>query len=279
MKKRHLNFFIAVFIFLIFCSFNAYQKINGDVTIRTVQGRGIGVDRGYTTLALFSTLQPFEEYPLMPFIDVRCHRLNNQHFAGNFGGGVRFYNSQINKVIGFNCYYDFLEEHQGSHQFGSGFECLGDYCDFRLNGYFPLGNKRGRKNTVHTDYPGGFFCNAHENSKVLKGLDCEIASSLSRFCELPFDLYLGAGPYFYRQKGDRNIWGGRVRVGIELFKYVKAELRWTHDAVFHNRMQGVISLSIPFGNSNRCSKTFYQHVVRQEIIVSRPLICKYHTNF
>lgn len=58
------------------------------LSIRHIEGGGIGYSQGYTTLEGFFAPNP-EGLPLMPFLDLRGHVFNNGKMAANGGLGLR----------------------------------------------------------------------------------------------------------------------------------------------------------------------------------------------
>jgi hypothetical protein len=57
--------------------------------LRHVEAKGLGYDKGYTTLeGMFFPLK--NVCPAYPFIDLRGHIFNNNEYAANVGLGVRF---------------------------------------------------------------------------------------------------------------------------------------------------------------------------------------------
>lgn len=74
-----------------------------------------------------------------------------------------------------------------------------------------------------------------------------------------FQLYVAAGPYSLGKRhiemvngrkistGDK--WGGKYRVATQIFEYFDVGVELTHDSLFHTRVQGYASISLPLGPS------------------------------
>ena len=114
-----------------------YTSKNEQVQLRHIEGKGIGYDRGYTTIQAFFT--PHIDR-LVPIFDVRGHVFDDGKFAANAGLGLRYFHS---RVYGINAYYDYRQTHLFHYnQVAIGCESLGKKFDFRINGYFPVGRKQ-----------------------------------------------------------------------------------------------------------------------------------------
>ncbi|MBA3957301.1 MAG: inverse autotransporter beta domain-containing protein [Parachlamydiaceae bacterium] len=258
--------------------------------VQHTEGRGIGYNEGYTTLGLFYApyaLQWDENVQL--FLDVRGHIFNNRKCAANAGGGIRYIAPCLNKVFGFNAYYDYRQDQGDYNQFGLGVEMLGCDFDLRANGYLVVGSHTHIGPERRFDFEDGFFANVRSREQSFSGIDAELSSSLRRwgvFCCCDWDIYGGIGPYYYRGGGcERNILGGQFRIGARYLDYLTLEVRAGYDNIFRGTAQGTIGLSIPFGyddcqpccNSNlKCLAT--QPVHRNEIIVTRKR-CVWDSNF
>lgn len=213
-------------------------------------GRGLSYRRGYGTLGLFIMPSLCDEYAWKPFFDLRYHKMQVGPFAGNVGMGLRYLDHCNNRVYGINAYFDARERCKFSYyQLGIGFEVLTPCWDVRLNTYFPIGERTRLEKANRIDYLGGFFLVEQRRRSELPGVDFEIGSTLKIYqpCDL-LDLYVAAGAYYYRGFCERNIFGGRARLALLFKKYLSLEVRATYDPVFKETLQGVMAITIPFGN-------------------------------
>lgn len=243
-------------------------------------GQGVGYHRGYGTLSFFAV--PFQVDSMNFFFDGRGHLFDNGRFAGNIGVGARYQVDCL--ILGANLYYDVRHSHYNYHQVGLGVELLNPWADVRVNGYLPT-NKKSHvvKRAFFNNFIGNFFeiCKLHEFS--YGGLDGEIGRCLySSCCEYYVSIYAAIGSYYLHSKRSchKNIWGAQARAKVDLTQFVSLEVMATTDPVFHERVQGVISLSFPFGScSYSCTEApGCLPPVRREIIVLDKR-CHFKNNF
>lgn len=269
-------------------------------SLEYLAGSGIGYRGGYATVGVMLFPQ-FLSTPdccafsgVQPFFDLRTHILNEGKAALNVGVGARFLCPDYNKIFGFNLYYDYRNTWKSYNQLGLGLEMLSicdDLFDMRLNFYLPVGGKTQSCSPHTFTYPGGFFAIATKKQRVLKGIDFEIDTQLSRFglcCWPDFDLYMGAGWYYYRGKCNDNVLGARGRIGLEWLDCLYFEFRLSYDPLFKTTAQGLVSFVYYFGSNSKsccnccdtCSPCFLrQPVLRQDIIVQDKKRCFFKTNF
>ncbi len=249
-------------------------------SVSHIEGKGIGYDKGYTSLELF--LAPgLERSSAFPFLDLRGHVFDDGRLAFNTGAGFRGLVSK--RVYGANIYYDYRQTHHGHfNQVGVGLESLGIRWDFRLNGYLPVGDKDSR--LFHPRF-GKFVGNdlyvKRTRESAMSGADGEAGMHLRPLEKLNF--YAGAGPYYF-EGGGRNMWGGKARIDAYYKDYLSLELSGSYDDLFHGIVQGTIALNLPLGagsklkpRNTRCpisccdlqilSGRMVQPVNREEIIV------------
>lgn len=261
-------------------------------------GNGVGYRGNYTTLGgmLFPGCLGSPSCccaAVQPFIDIRTHAINNRNTAVNAGGGVRVWCPSFNKIFGLNLYYDYRFHRKAFNQLGLGLEALsvcGDLFDMRMNFYLPVGDKMFSSRPHTFNFPGGFFVVSTKRQRALKGIDFEIDTQLCRFglCNCScFDIYMGAGWYYYNDICSEKILGAKGRLGLQLDCFY-LEFRITYDPVFKTRAQGLVSFVYYFGGkkpSNCCNSCDYlkcylrQPVLRQEIIVQGKKRCFFETNF
>lgn len=264
--------------------------------ISHAEGKGLSYNVGYTTIGLFSVPAAWRDIylSLQPFVDGRFHVFNNGKLAANFGGGVRYEYSPLSTVFGANLYYDYRRAKANYHQLGAGLEMLGVLWEFRMNGYWPIGN-RVHYSSKTFNYPGGFFATISKRQKALSGFDAEVSTNYKKFFRSSdWDVYAGIGPYFYLEDEGSDIKGGKLRLGVEYLSYINFELKFAYDNVYSSQTQGIISFQFPFGSPAKarcgwpckgcgCGPVLRllatQAVVRNEIIVTDKDHCFYKTNF
>lgn len=223
--------------------------------VKHIESKGIGYNEGYTTLGAFLTPAHYLGSTL-PFLDLRAHVFNNGRFASNVGIGAR-YLSDTPIIYGGQFFYDFRRTHRQSYnQIGIGFEVLGNRWETRLNGYLPVGDKKDH----HTEkkvfltfdqFLGNelfFFENIQKKKYefAMKGADAEAGIHLIKPTK-NYTLYAGIGPYYYDGYFGKHAWGGKARVQAKLTEYLFVEISDSYDRIFHNKFQGQVSISVPFG--------------------------------
>src|SRR5690242_15286158 len=219
------------------------------VSIGHIEGKGVGYDTGYTTLEAFFA-PTYGKY--VPFFDVRGHAFDNGKLAANLGLGLRYVWEPEKSLFGVNGYYDYRDTKHGHYnQVGLGIEAFKERWEFRANGYLPIGNKKFQYDKTLTGvsfkrFEGNHILqNEFYDAKVeyaMKGFNAEIGAHL--IAPRPnYDLYVGAGTYYFIGEVGKNTWGGKIRVSGKVTKYVSLEISDSFDRVFHNRLQGQGTLS------------------------------------
>lgn len=228
-------------------------------------GQFIGQDKKYAEIGLFTGPAPFNDWFL--FADLRGYWLQKNRPAASAGVGVRWLDSNSQRIWGGNVYYDYMEaKHGGFNQIGIGLESLGTCLDFRINGYLPLDHSK-RSSFTNTFYPGGFVYRSQENEFSYKGIDAEVGYHIWENCN--FGVYGAVGPYYYHDKGLPNIYGGQLRLEFSFLDYIRLEGRFSDDNHYHAQVQGKLVVSIPldellscFCEKDRC-RAFYSQPVRR----------------
>ncbi|MFI5334542.1 MAG: inverse autotransporter beta domain-containing protein [Chlamydiales bacterium] len=261
------------------------------LSIRHIEGKGIGYKSGYTTLDIFSGLHNASCF--LPFINLRGHIFDNGRWAANAGSGFRYLKSgDASRIYGANLFYDVRRtKDQTFHQIGAGVETFGTRWDFRTNAYLPVGKKQ-------SNYSSWSFDRFKEHHLILEkkatfsmyGVDAEMGVHLLK--KSPFHLYAAAGTYYFTKTSGRDAIGGKARIKSDFRKMVAIELSGSYDTLFKGIVQGELSLSIPFGPRKKAKanpttasassgetkffqERMYQNVDRAEIIVLSKL--KKHT--
>lgn len=234
---------------LFFLFFTATTFLHADYSIspgiRQTEKGGIGYNYGYTTLeALMFPI--VEADTVVPFLDLRGHRLDNNKYAANVGIGGRYYSSCTEKMLGTSLYYDCRRTgHARFHALGLGFELSGACLCLRGNGYLPIGKQRFETSTNFHHCNNGNTLIVKKFKNAFSGADLELEANLFRIG--PVQFYAAGGPYYLKQQhSHKRAIGSRFRFELDICKYVAVELMISHDGVFETNAQGQIGIYIPF---------------------------------
>lgn len=225
-------------------SYRAAPVYYSTIGIEYAVGKAVGIDRNYGTLGLFSAVCFCDRW--QSFVDIKEHVIENGRWATSFGGGFRYLDPECCRYWGGNLFYDYRESSlKGFHQLGIGFESLGSNLDFRVNGYFPIGDTdHSGSITVFDQYIGGYVVTSQPHTYAFTGFDAEVGSSIWQ-CNY-FDLYLAAGPYYYFRDDYDKALGGKCRLKFQSGDYLSFELKVSNDSVFNTNVQAVFRLEVPF---------------------------------
>ena len=237
------------------------------IRIRQDSGRGIGYGSGYTTLE--GTLYAFSPHKkIVPFVDLRAHHFNNNHYAMNAGVGLRIASSL--KALGINAYYDYRDvPNLHFQQIGIGLETLNTLWNLRINGYFPIGKKsRLASSSKITTYFDDYCIYEEAFNITLKGMNAEVEFLIVN--SQSFSLWISAGPYFYHNT-QHKLLGGKIALRSFIRQLFSLSASITHDPFFGTRGQAQISFTVPLGNKKKLSSYMnniaMQPVQRNEILV------------
>jgi hypothetical protein len=216
----------------------------GRIGIRHNEANGIGYKDGYTTVEGFAIFDQIG-YGFMPFIDLRGHVFNNGKVAGNIGIGERSVIPGIGHIFGAYVYYDVRDDkHLTVNQLSPGIELLSKRMEYRINGYFPVGNHISRKYGWEFDrFKGHRILLESKQKRGLTGGDAEVGVHLTQ--SSTYDVFAGAGPYYFSNKA--TSWGGKARVYGRYKDYVSVEVSYAYDDLFHSTVQGSVALTLPIG--------------------------------
>lgn len=225
--------------------------------VRHREHEGVGYKTGYTTLGGFLT--PNSLRPFQPFLDLRAHIMNDGKWASNAGFGFR-HAPMESFAWGVNAFFDYRQvKHLPSRQAGVGIEFLSNILDFRMNGYFPFGDKTYLSRAKFDRFEG-FNVFAKEKVKVSQ---TSMYAEVGGFIPGPFkvvDLYAAVGPYYLftrsytRFQGFQEktpaAWGGKLRLAAKAWDGIDFGMDVTYDHIFKWNVQGYVTLSYPFGPAN-----------------------------
>lgn len=243
-------------------------------TVRHIEPKGIGYDKGYTTLELL--LAPHNEWScFVPLFNVRGHVFNDGKWAANAGVGGRYIFDPV--ILGGNIFYDFRDgPRKRFQQWGAGVELLTRMWEFRANGYLTYGKKASRFYNVRFDhFEGNNIILGSKRNTALQGFDAEAGVNwpITRHS----NWYFGAGPYYLDGQFGKHSWGGQARLTGTIVDYLRLTVSASHDSLFKTIVQGEVGITIPFGKRDcvpSCrfvcpyllEDRLYQPIVRKEII-------------
>jgi hypothetical protein len=215
------------------------------VGLRHMEAKGVGYRDGYTTLEGFGIYNGNTYF--MPFIDLRGHVFDHGKLAGNAGMGGRSFFSSIEHVFGYYLYYDVRQDshHLTAQQLSPGIELLGKRMEYRMNGYFPMGNQKSHKYDFDFDaFDGHHIVLKAKQRYAMIGGDAEIGAHITQSTK--YDLYAGVGPYYF-SSSHASSWGGKARLLGRFKEYVSLEATYTYDHLFGSVIQGSVAINLPFG--------------------------------
>lgn len=252
------------------------------------EGDGIGYEGGYSTVGVFTAPSWSSRGDLQPFFDGKALLFNDGRLGANIGIGARWVLPNLPAIMGVNVYYDYLDEHRLSfQQIGVGYELFTPCFDFRVNGYFPIGNKCQVTNEeIFDSYIGSYEFRCADQYTPFIGVDAELGTWIGSCCSCSgFGIYLAAGPYYYQREkccgnfcGKGDAFGGRGRIMASFCGCLSMNASVSYDSYWKGRGQVQLVLCLPFdrcfwksccSTGSKCGllqRLARQPVYRQEII-------------
>jgi hypothetical protein len=228
---------------------SSLHAVESRIEVRHREAGGVGYNTGYTSLDYFL----MTEGENMEFLlDLRGHVFNTGQGAGNAGVGLRWPIREKKQMIGANAFYDIRQAHDLlCNQVGAGIEWLTRKIDFRANGYLPVGKKQHFEEKSFSGFAGTSVKIRRHLKATLPSVEGEIGTPLPR----PF--YFAVGSYYlFKREGHGidvgNALGAKVRAEVDLGKYVTLGVAATYDHIFKTRVQGIVSINIPFEKKKVC---------------------------
>lgn len=231
-----------------------YPPHTYQIRMRHLEGSGVGFNKGYSSL---DTFIPFIGYSdkLLAFIDARGHVFNDGKWAANAGMGVRFLPSEKTHIFGINAFYDYRQTHHSNfQQIGAGLELLGPIMEFRLNGYFPFGDRNHRYKDKFSHFENHFAFFVQKYDFPFIGGDLEVGSKIYRGRYFSLDGTLG-GYYFSGQYG-QTAGGGFANLKANITPYISMSGNVSYDSLFKCRGNGELSINIPFGGRKKLKQAY-----------------------
>ncbi len=230
----------------------------------------------YTTLEILFA-PDYRAGKVLPLVDLRGHRFDNNTYAANIGIGGRTIpmpDSRFCEMLGINAYYDYRQGCIGYYQqFSVGIEVLRKRWDFRANVYVPFGHKKHIHSCLFNNYDGDYFAFRKDIESVSYSFNSEIGYLL--IASENFLLYAAAGPYFLaRGKCCESTPGGEIRIRPQYQDYIALDLSWRHDGLFDTIWQAEVIFNLPLyqltdRNQRPCGITdrqIYQPIERFEVM-------------
>ncbi len=235
-------------------------------TLRHVEGSGekIGFGTDYTTAALMIA-PDYRVGHILPILDLRGHRFDNNTYAANIGIAGRYIPSSdtICQILGFNVFYDYREGRQGSyHQIGLGLEVLGKRWDLRANGYAPISVKKRHSKCEH-HYGDDFFIIKRQCEFTSYGYNAEIGYYVVRSKD--FFLYAAIGPYYLSRRCLNRTLGGEFRIRPQYKDYFALDFGVSRDSVFGTVFQAQVILYLPLYQLSKNLKKWPCNLSDQQI--------------
>ncbi len=183
--------------------------------VRYMSGSGVGYQNGYTQIGAFTPIWLSEDAFIAP--NARILLTDNSGIGANLGLVARRYDSERDRIWGINGYFDTDETNFNNryNQLGLGVESLGQFFDFRANGYVPFGTDKNFIREVGLSNVPFFFENrigfigTRLMEQGLRGADVEAGVPVTP--QTPW-LRAYAGGYAYQQDGGKDPVGVRARL-------------------------------------------------------------------
>ncbi|MDC0176380.1 inverse autotransporter beta domain-containing protein, partial [Planctomycetaceae bacterium] len=234
---------------------------------RQAAGSGVvGNDVGDTSFDFF---WPFEANgdDRFLFMDLRT-QMNDQGRGGaSTGMGYRSYNENLDRIFGLSGWWDWDNSHHRAYrQAGASFESLGQFFDFRANGYFPLSNEF---HTVsdRTDYSNpqfGGFNVLVDRTRIFesnyRGADAEVGGPLPVLGRYGARGYMGI--YHWSSETDADTTGWKARVETQVTDDLMIGVSVSDDSLFGTNTWLNVVLTLPDGRP----ETFFRpQTMRQRL--------------
>lgn len=212
---------------------------------------GAGYEEGFTS---FEGFVPLFQTPgkTLTFLEGRLLLQNNAALGANVVLGQRFFDESANRVYGGYIAYDNRDTGDNSfNQLGVGFETLAEDWDFRINGYFPIGDTRQLSSERFPSVAGfqgnELLLNRIRNfESAATGVDAEFGGKLAQWENGSLRGY--GGLYYIDASGGDSAVGVRGRLEARATDYLTLNLSVQNDSIFATRV--VASLGVTFPGSS-----------------------------
>jgi hypothetical protein len=199
-------------------------------------GDGLGYEQSYQRL---NARIPYHIIPNTNVLigDISASVTNNGDPMANVGGIYRNYDSSRNRIFGVNGYFDYDQGYGTGdwYQAGAGFESLGKYLDFRLNGYFAVGNdsqllSTSTSNNLALVGNGAFKVRTDNYENAYSGIQAETGGPLPVLGEYGLNMYGGA--YFLHNDHGKDATGFQARWEALVTESLRVNTYLTTDRTF-----------------------------------------------
>jgi trimeric autotransporter adhesin len=208
-------------------------------------GDGVGYQDGFMQFGLFAPLYSMTPDDLL-FGDIRLLITDGKRIGANLGGGYRRYNSMQDRLYGVHVYGDTDDKESGNRyqQIAFGVESLGEFWDFRANGYIPLTDDRTLGTSQLGMNPFAFgrqvgFLDTRTVENAMSGADFEYGVPIPNLEWIR----AYAGMYYYnaRQQSDAIGFRGSLRAAVS--NDAGLEVAVTEDRIFGTNLTFAVSLT------------------------------------
>lgn len=252
------------------------------------KSQGYGYDSGYTS---FDTFVPLFQEDFSKLTAFQGNMLIDNYGDLGFNAGLvhRHHVDTMERIFGGNIFYTNRQQGGNSfNQIGFGVETLGNYLDWRANGYIPLGDDFQIPNSgggvTEAFFSGRNILVNFIADKPLAGFDTEVGGVLPG----SFDMFRGyMGFYHFQGNYSDDVWGYQGRMEARLRDSGVASVAVTNDGTFGTNVVFGIGLWLPGSNPRnppwhgRAASRLAEDVVRnQNIVIDRsatkdPVVAKW----
>ena len=189
------------------------------------------------------------------FIDGRGVVTQLGQGAASAGLGFRSFDSNINRLYGISGWVDYDQGHARTYQqAGVSFESLGNWVDFRVNGYIPFGTDTNLTSNTIVGNPffsgSGLLVNQRQvTESAYRGLDAEFGGPLPLLGRYGVSGYVGG--YWLDSKTDERAAGPRVRLEANVTDSLRVSMTASDDPVFGTNAWVNLNLTLPDGRARR----------------------------
>lgn len=214
-----------------------------EVSLDQYVGQGIGFENAYSRVSLYGALY-HPEKNVLPLIDLRWNRLNENNTCYNVDFGVRWIPFCSTFALGVHLLYDFQQvEEFDVGQAGVGFEFFSSFLDIKLCVSSPFQKEKKISTTIFQDFTDGYFAIKNEYSLPMNFSFLDFGRAL--FQRNNFLLYGTLGEYFISNENFRESFGFKATASLTFYNLLKTEILYTHDKIFDSRVAVRIELSFP----------------------------------
>ena len=213
-------------------------------------GEGLGYTEEYYRM---NAMVPWHIVPGQTVMMFDAAAAVNDDGRGTFGGGLiyRNFDAARNRIFGWNAYYDLdqaVQDDDGYHRIGIGMESLGQWIDFRANGYYVLGDDYSVLSDQLVDscsFIGHNIINTREREieTAFSGVDVEVGGPVPFLGHYGINGYVGG--YYLDNDIAGDTTGVSVRVETLINDMTTANFMYTNDDLLGDNAFATLSISLP----------------------------------